>query len=135
MTPIAIESTRGHVERLCLEHGINCFTIQRGGYALHEIREIHLPPIRSPVTYAVALHEVGHCLGRHQQSKHLMIREGWAWRWARSHALCWTPAMERKARKSLEWYEPRAAKMDRELAQQATIIEQLEAWAHSRAEF
>ena len=55
--------------------------------------EVQIPPIRSDVTYAVALHEIGHNLGRHQNSRRSIVREVWAWRWARTNALIWTPRM------------------------------------------
>src|SRR5262245_51353431 len=69
--------------------------------------EIQLAPIRSAISYAAALHEIGHILGRHQRSKSRMVRERWAWEWARRNALCWTPAMERSARLALAWYASR----------------------------
>ena len=69
--------------------------------------EFNLPHIRSPISYATALHEIGHHYGRHQRSRNQMVRERWAWEWARHNALCWTPAMERDAIKSLAWYAAR----------------------------
>jgi hypothetical protein len=41
-----------------------------------------------------------------------MVRERWAWRWARQHALVWAPRMERYAEKSLAWYAARARSID-----------------------
>jgi hypothetical protein len=58
------------------------------------MREVRIPPIESPTAYAIALHEIGHILGRHQYSRSPAVRERWAWRWARANALQWTPAME-----------------------------------------
>src|SRR5258708_39773715 len=75
-------------------------------------------PIKSGISYATALHEVGHILGRHQHSNSTMVRERWAWHWARVNALIWTPAMEQSARKALEWYAPRAAEIDRKKARE-----------------
>jgi hypothetical protein len=63
--------------------------------------EIWIPRIRSIVSYAVALHEIGHIRGRYQRSRSVMVRERWAWQWARENALSWSPAMERVAVKSL----------------------------------
>jgi hypothetical protein len=59
--------------------------------------EIFTAPIRSAVSYATALHEIGHHLGCHQLSPVKLTRERWAWQWARDNALIWTAAMERHA--------------------------------------
>jgi hypothetical protein len=67
--------------------------------------EIGIAPVRSTISYAIALHELGHILGRHQQSENLMVRERWAWIWARAHALRWTAAMDRCAAGSLDRHE------------------------------
>jgi hypothetical protein len=80
----------------------------RGGWAVHEFELISIPPIKSAITYAVALHEIGHVLGRHQRSRSRLVRERWAWDWARRHAITWTPAMERTMRRSLDRYEQRS---------------------------
>jgi hypothetical protein len=69
--------------------------------------EIRLAPVRSAISYATALHEIGHIRGRHQRSRNMMARERWAWEWARCNVLSWTPSMERTAVKSLAWYASR----------------------------
>jgi hypothetical protein len=109
----SIEDMQRHVEQLCRRHDINYWNSKRRTYSLQEVREIFAPPIRSAVSYGVVLHEIGHILGRHQQSRRTLTRETWAWNWARSNALIWTPAMERCAGDALAWYAPRAAKIDR----------------------
>jgi hypothetical protein len=55
------------------------------------------------------LHEIGHIKGRHQRSPDTLVRERWAWRWAKENALIWTPAMEKNCSVSLAWYEARRA--------------------------
>jgi hypothetical protein len=70
-----------------------------------EKNEVRIPPIKSPACYAVALHEIGHVKGRFQLSKKLMVREQWAWRWARDNSLTWTAAMEREWQACLRRYE------------------------------
>jgi hypothetical protein len=75
--------------------------------AIPEAEEIQIAPIKSAISYAVALHELGHILGRHQTSKNVIVRERWAWRWARAHARGWTPTMDAYARRSMQWYESR----------------------------
>jgi hypothetical protein len=69
-----------------------------------ELLEVIIPPVRSKRSYATAMHELGHVFGRHQLSRREMVRERWAWHWARSNALVWTPAMERDCSQSLERY-------------------------------
>ena len=66
---------------------------------------IGIPVVRSAKTYATALHEVGHILGAHQRSRSVMVRERWAWRWAKRNARMWTPTMERSMSSCLAWYE------------------------------
>jgi hypothetical protein len=51
-------------------------------YAIREAGVIRIAPIKSEVSYATALHEIGHIYGRHQRSRSVMVRERWAWRWA-----------------------------------------------------
>lgn len=67
--------------------------------------EIWPPVVRSKITYATALHEIGHMLGRHRWSRYILTRERDAWRWAKAHALIWTSAMELARVKALLWYE------------------------------
>jgi hypothetical protein len=47
-------------------------------HAVAELMEIWLLRIRSALTYAAALHELGHCLGRYQTSQSGMVAERWA---------------------------------------------------------
>lgn len=107
---------RQHILRLCeaREYHVTCCARPRQSYALREAEEIQIAPIKSALSYATALHEVGHLEGRHQNSKRVMVRERWAWQWARANALVWTPAMERQAQEGLAWYAPRSAKIDRQ---------------------
>jgi hypothetical protein len=108
------EDLRQHVLGLCERHEISVFWCKRPSQArsVRKAGEITIAPITTRLRYAKALHEIGHLLGRHQTSRHVMVREGWAWRWAQSNALVWTPAMQRDAEKALAWYAPRAAKID-----------------------
>jgi predicted Zn-dependent protease len=54
----------------------------------------------------VALHEIGHVLGRHQRSKRSVVRERWAWRWARANALQWDHVQERYSAACLAALKP-----------------------------
>ena len=74
---------------------------------MHGLLEIQTPEIRGPVSYATALHELGHMFGRYQRSRPSLTRERWAWDWPRRHALIWTPATERTAAACLAWYGAR----------------------------
>jgi hypothetical protein len=109
-----VADMRRHVEALIalylrkdLDYGIQVYWLPRTDGALvirdldHTVLEIRLPRIRSIISYAIALHEIGHVRGRYQHSRHVMTRERWAWQWARENALIWSPTMERTAAKSL----------------------------------
>jgi hypothetical protein len=66
-------------------------------------RRVLLPPITDATTYAIALHEIGHVASGHTMpsafiyliggGRAVMSVEMEAWRWARQHALEWTPEM------------------------------------------
>jgi hypothetical protein len=108
---VSVESMRQHILDLCTERDI-AIEWHEGrsdhAFALSELEEVHIIPIRSAVSYAIALHEVGHILGRRQRSRSTITRERWAWRWAKQNALRWTPAMEQTMRASVAWYEARS---------------------------
>jgi len=110
-----IKDMHRHVLDLCDKHGITIYAWCRRTsqcHALTDRKEIRIVPIESRVSYASALHEIGHLRGRHQRSSTL-VRERWAWEWVRANALIWTPGMESSARKALEWYALHAAWTDR----------------------
>jgi hypothetical protein len=111
-----IAEMRAHVLELCERHEfiVNWCRRSSQAQALRMADEITIAPIRSTLSYATALHELGHLLGRHQDSRRVMVRERWAWRWARQNALIWTPTIERQMRDDLAWYAARAAKIDRD---------------------
>jgi hypothetical protein len=66
--------------------------------------ELRLPTIKSGDDYATCLHEIGHILGRDQDSEDVVKLERAAWRWARNNALTWTDEMKRTARESINYY-------------------------------
>jgi hypothetical protein len=81
---------RQHIEELLVPHqSDDCDIVHwrpRGSCIVDdhgEIVMIVIPPIRSASSYAIALHEIGHLRGRHQQSRREIVRERWAWAWAR----------------------------------------------------
>lgn len=106
MTPAEMND---HVLSICAEHAVVVAWCKRPGraYALREFEEIVIAPVKSEISYAVALHEIGHVRGRHQGSNRIFVRERGAWQWARKSARTWTPRMERYAQASLGWYAAR----------------------------
>jgi antirestriction protein ArdC len=114
MNRVTVADMPRHIEELATAHEIMVDTrwVKRAdkAYAWREVdggtNEIQIPPIRSAISYATALHEIGHILGRHQNSRRSLVRERWAWRWARANAIEWTPVMERCAVQSLAALAP-----------------------------
>jgi len=98
----AVKAMARHIEAICAFHGIRMKS-HRSGLADQDLREIHIRPVRSEVTYAIALHEIGHLLGPWQRSVSLLEEAG-AWYWARKNALQWTPRMEKTLVASLKSY-------------------------------
>lgn len=77
-----------HVKVLAHSGGVTVVEKGRGsGRAWRKKRLVHIPPILSAVTYAVALHELGHVLGPRGTAR--VERELLAWEWAREVALEW----------------------------------------------
>jgi len=91
-----------HVEALCAYHGINVRR-RRKGLAVYATRTVYVRPVRSEVTYAEALHEIGHLLGAWQDAG-IIVAECGAWLWAMRNALEWTPAMDRAMARWLATY-------------------------------
>jgi len=110
---VTVAQMRAHIWQLCEANGIEINFDRHASASYLSDRnhgavlapEIWIRPVRSPRAYAVALHEIGHILGRYQLSRATLVRERWAWRWARRNALQWTPAMQRHADWCLESYK------------------------------
>jgi hypothetical protein len=115
MTHARLDEMRQHIQDLLDEHGIIHDGVRRGGWAVFGADEVRFQPIKSAVTYATALHEIGHILGRHQLSKKVMVRKKAAWGWAEGNAIVWTPPMARKRDECLAWYGARARGIDARL--------------------
>ncbi len=78
----------GHVEELCAEHGIELTGASARGRAIRwrgGRLEISIPPIRGQVSYFIALHEIGHLVGRGRSAPRLEA-EANAWVWALDNA-------------------------------------------------
>jgi hypothetical protein len=102
---LTLKTMHQHVTDICNDQEI-IYTWCRHPYqawSRSDLEEVSIPPIKSSASYATALHEIGHILGRHQKSNVLMVRERWAWQWARHNALVWTPDMEHFALRCLDF--------------------------------
>jgi hypothetical protein len=92
-----------HIETLGQQHGIKIDTrVDRpvDAFAVPWARTVCIPPLRSGIGYATALHEIGHLLTPQDLSE--LESERVAWQWAKANAKWWTPAMERTMTTSLE---------------------------------
>jgi hypothetical protein len=72
------------------------------GRASKKPRRIKIPPIKTATTYALALHELGHIVGRQVGCR--IDREVQAWQWAKENALEWRKPMKKKAARCLQSY-------------------------------
>ena len=106
MTIVSVAAMAAHIEDLCETFEIAVGSHASGGRAWRKTKVIKIRPVKSAVTYAVALHEIGHVVGTMQSGTRL-IKETGAWLWARGAALCWTPvmheAMVKRLRSYLRW--------------------------------
>jgi hypothetical protein len=106
---VSVADMAQHVDDLCPKTGIRFF-VKRWhrpcqSWCCSKTRLVRAAPIKSDISYAAALHEIGHLEGRHQQSRHEIVCERWAWEWARRNAIIWTPRMERLSREAVASYE------------------------------
>lgn len=82
-----------HISRLGLAHGVRVdIARHHEGLANRHFQMIRVPPIKSPVSYAIALHEMGHCVGEYPGD--LLGKEAAAWEWAKANALFWNASMQ-----------------------------------------
>ncbi|PAY10614.1 hypothetical protein CK489_02665 [Bradyrhizobium sp. UFLA03-84] len=89
----------GHFLHLCAANEIQISWCKRPSKALAisgEFELVRVPHIRSPTAYAIALHELGHIKGRNQYNKNQIVRERWAWEWARRNAVLYDRRFVRK---------------------------------------
>ena len=94
-----------HIKKLCRKHRIKLTFHdgdKTGDWSFWDNR-ICVRHITTKARYAVALHEIGH-LVTGTKSHPRLYQEGAAWAWAREHALCWTPSMQREMLTGLRSY-------------------------------
>lgn len=106
-----------HIDELCAEHGILRETGGRTGRAFQRGRgrtrtlHIRIAPVKGQVTYFVALHEIGHLVGKGRSGTRLE-KEAAAWRWALEQAIIVPTdaarrSMGRRLRSYVRWAELR----------------------------
>jgi hypothetical protein len=102
-----VELMESHIEELCREHGIELVGASSRGRAIRwrgGRLEISIPPIRGQVSYFIALHEIGHLVGRGRSAPRLES-EANAWIWALDHSVVEpTPATLRSISRRLNGY-------------------------------
>jgi hypothetical protein len=99
-----------HIAELCRQHGIELNGASSRGRAIRwrgGRREISIPPIRGQVSYFIALHEIGHLVGRGRSAPRLES-EANAWLWALEHSVvepttATKRSISRRLRGYLEW--------------------------------
>ena len=91
-----------HITKLCHQHGILVRPHSSGGRASVSRRIIWIRPVKSAVTYAMALHELGHILGK--QPARRIDRELAAWEWAKANVVLWDDRMDRERSTCLTSY-------------------------------
>jgi hypothetical protein len=127
-----VSELKAHIEQLLKKHAIGFEFIGPDetwsySFADPECNKVYIPVIRSSISYAVALHEIGHIKGRFQSSKNRITKEVrtwkighakgrflwsknritkevWAWKRAEKNAMVWTPTMEKKKCECLRSY-------------------------------
>jgi len=99
---MTVQTFQSHIEQLLLRNQITVTWSGSGGRAWRKTQRVRLSPVKLEITYAVALHEIGHILG--DQPKTRIDREVAAWQWARAYAIEWTPVMQAAAVKRLNNY-------------------------------
>jgi hypothetical protein len=104
---IKVPEMRAHVEGIIAKSGVvyrpiddfwksRCLPWSNGEKPI-----VEFVPVRSEMTYAIAMHELGHVFGWQQNDPNEFVREKGAWTWALFHAIVWTPSMEKFAAASL----------------------------------
>lgn len=92
-----------HIDALLTEHGIAVDWRDRtSARSWRRSRRVRLERVQGASSYAMALHEIGHVVGR--QSGRRLDKETQAWRWAEENAIEWTDGMARLAARCIETY-------------------------------
>jgi hypothetical protein len=105
-----VELMEAHIEDLCRQHGIELIGSSARGRAIRwrgGRLEISIPPIRGQVSYFIALHEIGHLVGKGRSAPRLES-EANAWLFALEHTVvepttATLHSISRRLRGYLEW--------------------------------
>ena len=105
-----VELMEAHIEDLCREYGIDLVGSSARGRAIRwrgGRLEISIPPIRGQVSYFIALHEIGHLVGKGRSAPRLES-EANAWLFALEHSAveptqATLRSISRRLRGYLEW--------------------------------
>ena len=102
-----VEVMEAHIEDLCREYGIELAGSSARGRAIRwrgGRLEISIPPIRGQVSYFIALHEIGHLVGKGRSAPRLEA-EANAWLFALENCVVEpTGATKRSISRRLEGY-------------------------------
>lgn len=102
MTPRA-KAFAAHIEAICEANRIAVEYADMAPQAVLQDRSIRIRPIKGDVTYAAAMHEIGHIIGRWKY-RATLVEETGAWLWAEKNALTWSRAMKTFASQCLTNY-------------------------------
>jgi hypothetical protein len=108
LTGLSVAKLAQYFRNLCAKEDIHVEWCRRQMQAVRsrgEMEFVRIAPIKCVISYAVALHEVRHIKGRYQQSPRVVVRERWAWDWARRNAIIWTPPWS--ATRARRWHGTR----------------------------
>jgi hypothetical protein len=102
-----------HVKRLCVQNGIRVREIKSynaRAYSGRGVRAIAIHPVKTEVTYIVALHEIGHLIGPNRSGRRLE-KEAAAWEFVIEQSIVpLSSPSYRRMRKALDSYLARATR-------------------------
>jgi hypothetical protein len=102
MTPRA-KAFAAHVVAICEERRISIEYFDGAEFAWPGDRLIRIRPIKGDISYAAAMHEIGHVVGNWRTRPTLVCETG-AWLWAEKNAVAWSDIMRAHAAKCLRSY-------------------------------
>lgn len=111
MAKLPLNDMREHIFRICSDNYIDIVFLKPYGraFADEDAGRIHIYPVKSSVSYCVALHEAGHLLSSRAKLYGMggaggLAKEAHAWSWALRHAILWNDTMERHKNNCLTSY-------------------------------
>ena len=95
-----------HIEYLIKTHNIIVKSHSSGGRSWRKKRTIAIRPVKTSITYAIALHEIGHILGTYPKLR--LEKELAAWSWAKENSIEWTMSMQNVMDRCMKSYIDKA---------------------------